>query len=47
MRLRTIYQALQNQPTWWIKKSASLPNIYMGKNAIRLHYLVLKQRGEL
>ena len=47
MRLRTTYQALKNQPTCWIKKSASNPNQFMSKNVIRLHYLVLRQRGEL
>lgn len=47
MRLKTIYLALKNCPSDWIKASAKNPNQYMGKNCIRLHYLVLRNRGEL
>ena len=47
MKLRIIYDALQNQSTKWIKQSVNNPNHYMSKNVIRLHYLVLKNRGEL
>jgi hypothetical protein len=47
MKLRITYNALKNQSTDWIKKSANNPNQFMSKNVIRLHYLVLKNRGEL
>jgi len=47
MKLRITYQALQNQSTEWIKNSVNNPNQFMSKNVIRLHYLVLKNRGEL
>lgn len=47
MKLRITYNALKNQSTDWIKKSANNPNQFMTKNVIRLHYLVLKNRGAI
>lgn len=45
MKRRTIYNALKNQPSWWIVASANKPNIYMKKSTILLHYLILRERG--
>jgi hypothetical protein len=47
MKLSTIYLALKNCSSEWIRESAKNPSKYMGKNCIKLHYLILRNRGEL
>jgi hypothetical protein len=44
---QTILHALREQPTSWIKSSAANPNAYMSRICILLHYVVLRERGEL
>ena len=45
IKLRTIYELLQQQPTDWIIRSVSNPSPYMSNQCIKLHYLVLRERG--
>ena len=47
IKLRTIYELLQQQPTDWIVKSVNNPSSYMSNQCIKLHLLVLRERGEL
>ena len=47
MKLRDVYKALQNQSTKWIWQSVKNPNGFMSDSVIKLHYLVLRQRGEI
>lgn len=44
---QTIINALREQSTAWIKSSASHPNNFMSRICILLHYVVLRERGEL
>lgn len=39
-------QALRNQPTKWIKRSAANPNGFMSQFNVLMHYVVLRERGE-
>lgn len=45
IKLRTIYNLLQHQTTDWIIQSAENPSPHFSKQYIRLHYLILRQRG--
>jgi hypothetical protein len=47
MSLRETYEALLNQSTDWIWQSVKNPNGFMSDSVIKLHYLVLRQRGEI
>ena len=45
MKKRECFNALMNQSTDWILKSAENPNQFMSKTIILLHYLALRKKG--
>jgi len=45
MKKRECFNALMNQSTDWILKSAKNPNQFMSKTIILLHYLALRKKG--